>query len=76
MTNHYQPTRADQLQPGDVVRTFKGEHKIGVIVSRGKIINLTSSAGVWIGTYILDDLLDKRISDEEYEALSAPGDWL
>ena len=60
---NYLPTRADQLQPGDVVRVVKGVYEIGVKDSRACLVDLISSSGAWIGTYLMDDLIDKRVYD-------------
>lgn len=81
MTNHYLPTRADRLKPGDVVRwpwlppdlkvtrveavaDEPGTFFVGIEHPKDENYGFC----VWGAT-----MYDKRISDEEYEALSAPG---
>ena len=75
---NYIPTRADQLQPGDVVRNpYSGDdNNIRLVkkMSRGIIaLGYVADGYEGLSTFRWDDLLDKRITDEEYEALIAQG---
>lgn len=83
MTN-YLPTRADALKAGDVVRGIYGDGDVELTQNaqpayRGSVELFYRAWYETVGpvsgrcTVGRFDLLDKRITDEEYEALSAPG---
>lgn len=76
---NYLPTRADQLQPGDVVRDPYSdglEAAITYAADDGGMVRLVFDGNE--GEAVLfepGEMLDRRVADDEYGALMAPGDW-
>lgn len=77
MTNHYLPTRADQLKPGDVVRDPYSdglEAAITYAADDGGMVRLVFDGNEREAVlFEPGEMLDRRITDEEHGALSAPG---